>query len=268
MEQDVVLGDVVVPEVAVGARRLLSALEATGFLVALLLYIWYFQAHARVTWTVLLAMLVASQILHRESPVAMGVRWQGFTDCARAYALPVAAVTVAVLVAGGLLHTLRPVPATHVIAVFVGYTWWALLQQYLLNAFFVTRLTLAFAGRYEFVVAVLAGSFFAAAHLPNVLLVNVTLVAGTISAVAYRRHRNLLFLAIVHAMLGTLIWFAVPDAVSHHLRVGPGMLQHSPSTTAPAPVAPSRSRSAPPAAANESRARHTLAPSLPRLVPA
>ena len=227
MEQDVVLGDVVaLREDVAGSRRLLSALEAVGFLVALLLYIWYFQAHARMTWTVLLAMLVASQMLHRESPNAMGIRWQGFLACSREYALPVLAVTIAGMGAGGLFRTLRPVPATHVIAVFVGYTWWALLQQYLLNAFFVNRLSSALAGRFEFVVPLLAGSFFAAAHLPNALLVNVTLVAGTFSAVAYRRHRNLLFLAVAHALLGTTIWFAIPDSVSHHLRVGPGMLEH------------------------------------------
>jgi len=64
---------------------------------------------------------------------------------------------------------------------------------------------------------------FAAAHLPNPLLMGVTLVGGTVAALAYQRYRNLLFLAFAHALIGTMIWFAVPPSVSHNLRVGPGM---------------------------------------------
>ena len=227
MDRDVEPGEVVVtPAMAVQPRRLTSALEAVAFLVALLVYIWYFQARAPITWTALLAMLVVSQLVHGESPVALGVRWAGFGDCARRYALPVLVLGAAAIATGDALHTLRPVPATHVMGVFVGYIWWALLQQYLLNAFFVTRLTAAFGGRNGYLVAPLAGSFFAAAHMPNALLVYATLLAGTLSAIVYRRHRNLLFLALAHAMLGTMIWFVVPDSISHGLRVGPGMAGH------------------------------------------
>jgi len=89
----------------------------------------------------------------------------------------------------------------------------------------------------------MAGGMFAAAHAPNMLLMGVTLVGGTVAAVAYRRHRNLFFLAFAHALIGTLIWFAVPDTVSHHLRVGPGMrrtharaVQQSPAIIQSAPT--------------------------------
>jgi hypothetical protein len=51
----------------------------------------------------------------------------------------------------------------------------------------------------------------------------VTLVGGTVAAFAYQRHRNLFFLAFAHALIGTMLWLVVPDTVSHHLRVGPGM---------------------------------------------
>jgi hypothetical protein len=30
-------------------------------------------------------------------------------------------------------------------------------------------------------------------------------------------------LAFAHALIGTMLWLVVPDTVSHHLRVGPGM---------------------------------------------
>ena len=224
METDLTRAEVVAArEVVPSPQQLLSALEVVAFLTGLLLYIWYYQARVPIAWTALLAMLVVSQLVRGESPVAMGVRWAGFGDSARRYAVPVLAVVAVAITAGAALHTLRPVPTVRVLGVFVGYIWWALLQQYLLNAFFVTRLTTAFAGRHEVVVALLAGGFFAAAHLPNALLVNVKLLAGTLSALVYRRHRNLLFLAVAHAALGPTIWYVVPDSVSHGLRVGPGM---------------------------------------------
>lgn len=135
MDRDVASGEVIVtPAMAAQPRRLTSALEAVAFLVALLVYIWYFQARAPITWTALLAMLVLSQLVHGESPVALGVRWAGFGDCATRYAVPVVALGAAAVVTGDALHTLRPVPATHVIGVFVGYIWWALLQQRVVSA--------------------------------------------------------------------------------------------------------------------------------------
>jgi hypothetical protein len=224
METDVTRAEVVAArEVVPSPQQLLSAFEVVAFLTGLLLYIWYYQARVPISWTALLAMLVVSQFVHGESPAAMGVRWAGFGECARRYAIPVLGVVAVAIAGGAALHTLRPVPPLRVFGVFVGYIWWALLQQYLLNAFFVTRLSTAFAGRHEFIIALLAGGFFAAAHLPNALLVNVTLLAGTLSALVYRRHRNLLFLAVAHAALGTSIWYVVPDSISHGLRVGPGM---------------------------------------------
>ena len=68
---------------------------------------------------------------------------------------------------------------------------------------------------------------FAAAHVPNPLLMGVTLVGGTVAAFAYQRHRNLFFLAFAHALIGTMLWLVVPDTVSHHLRVGPGMRRNA-----------------------------------------
>jgi hypothetical protein len=104
-----------------------------------------------------------------------------------------------------------------VAGVLIGYCWWALFQQYLLNGYFANRLSAAFDARYPYLVALMAGAMFAGAHAPNMLLMGVTLVGGTVAAIAYQRHRNLFFLAFAHALIGTMIWFAVPDTVSHHL---------------------------------------------------
>jgi membrane protease YdiL (CAAX protease family) len=98
----------------------------------------------------------------------------------------------------------------------------------LLNGYFVTRLGASFDTKYQYLVAPMAGAMFAAAHVPNPLLMSVTFVGGALAAAAYQRHRNLIFLALAHAVIGTMIWLAVPDSVSHHLRVGPGMRRTHP----------------------------------------
>jgi hypothetical protein len=36
----------------------------------------------------------------------------------------------------------------------------------------------------------------------------------------YRHYKNLYFLGLAHAAIGFLLFLAVPDSVSHHLRVG------------------------------------------------
>jgi hypothetical protein len=65
-----------------------------------------------------------------------------------------------------------------------------------------------------------------AAHSPNWFLMPVTLVSGYGAIWVYRRYNNLYFLGLAHAMIGFLLFVAVPDSVSHHLNVGPGWFAH------------------------------------------
>ena len=210
--------------VATRSLRLLNATEAGTFFALLLLYIWYFQARARPSWLVLLALLIASQVVRGETPQSVGVRWQGFVQAARRYLPGVVLVAAASVLVSMRLHTIRPVAPIHLVEVLVGYMWWALAQQYLLNGFFTNRLSAAFDDRHQYLVAPMAGILFSAAHTPNAFLMEVTFVCGVLAALVYRQHRNLLFLALAHAVIGTTLWLTVPDSISHHLRVGPGML--------------------------------------------
>lgn len=199
------------------------ALEAGTVFFLLLSYIWYFQSRVHWSWMILLALVLLSHAIRGETPAALGLRTAGFRECARRFTVPVLIVAATGAIAGFVLDTTRDVAAWRVAGVLIGYCWWALFQQYLLNGYFANRLSASLDAKHSYLVAPMAGGMFAAAHAPNMLLMGVTLVGGTVAAVAYRRHRNLFFLAFAHALIGTLIWFAVPDTVSHHLRVGPGM---------------------------------------------
>jgi membrane protease YdiL (CAAX protease family) len=215
---------------------MVHALEAGTVFFLLLSYIWYFQTRVHWSWMILLGLVLLSHAIRGESPVDLGLRKAGFRDCARKFAVPVLLVAATGTILGFALDTVRDVEPWRVVGVLSGYCVWALFQQYLLNGYFVNRIHASFHARHEYVVALIGGALFAAAHVPNTLLMVVTLIGGTVAAAAYLRHRNLLFLAFAHALIGTMLWLVVPDTVSHHLRVGPGMRRahghsiHRPST--------------------------------------
>lgn len=202
---------------------MVHALEAGAIFVLLLSYIWFFQARLHASWMILLALVLLSHFLRGESPADLGLRKEGFAECARRFAIPVLLVAAIGTALGFAFDTVRDVSVWRVAGVLAGYCFWALFQQYLLNGYFVNRLQASFDTRFQFLVVPLAGMMFAAAHVPNMLLMSVTLVGGAVAAFAYQRHRNLFFLAFAHALIGTMLWLVVPDTVSHHLRVGPGM---------------------------------------------
>lgn len=216
---------------------MIHALEAGTVFLLLLSYIWYFQRRVHWSWMILLGLVLLSHAVRGESPVALGLRRAGFRDCARRFAIPTLLVAAMGTILGFALDTVRDVALWRVAGVLCGYCVWALFQQYLLNGYFVNRIHASFQARHEFIVALIGGALFAAAHTPNMLLMVVTLIGGTIAGVAYLRHRNLFFLAFAHALIGTMLWFVVPDTVSHNLRVGPGMKRtparpiHRPSST-------------------------------------
>lgn len=125
------------------------------------------------------------------------------------------------LLAGWHWHTLRW-PADHA-SVYAGvllYIIWALIQQFLVQSFFFLRLEqLLRSGRRAVIVAAL---LFASAHIPNPVLVPVTLVGGLILSELFRRYRTLYLLAVAQALLALPLSISVPEAVLHDMRVGIG----------------------------------------------
>lgn len=80
--------------------------------------------------------------------------------------------------------------------------------------------------RSEAISLALAGTLFAAAHLPNLVLTAATLVWGIVSCTLFRRYRNLWALGLAQGLLGLCFAICVPDALHHHLRVGLGYLRY------------------------------------------
>ena len=117
---------------------------------------------------------------------------------------------------------------------FLAYIGWALVQQVILQDFFLTRLLRITPTRKLAVIS--AGVLFALVHVPNPLLVAATVVWGILACALFLRYRNLYVLGLAHAILGMCIAIAVPNQLHHHMRVGLGYLRWHPSVkTLPAP---------------------------------
>lgn len=121
----------------------------------------------------------------------------------------------------GTFHELYHPELSHV----YGYIIWTLYQQFLLQDYFMPRLSRLLTSDRAIVVA---AALFAVAHLPNLPLVIATLLWGVVSCVLFRRYHNLWVLGVAQGLLGLCFAMCVPDAMHHHMRVGLGYLHYHP----------------------------------------
>jgi membrane protease YdiL (CAAX protease family) len=135
-------------------------------------------------------------------------------------AIVLAIVSMLVAKELGTLHPLYKGDLKHI----GGYVLWTLYQQFLLNDYFMPRLTRLLAS--EGAAVGLSAVLFAAAHLPNLPLTAATLVWGAISCALFRRYHNIYALGLAQGLLGLCFAICVPDSLHHHLRVGLGYLRY------------------------------------------
>ena len=182
-------------------------------------YIWKFRfTHPRF-WLPAAGMILISQIARYEGPPALGFRATNFRICAHRFGPTMIGLALALLSVGLLFGTIRPIGFERAIGVFALYLPWGLFQQYLLNGYFLKRLDMTLSPHWA---TILASVLFSAVHSPNWFLMVVTLIAGYGAIWVYRRHEDLYFLGLAHAVIGSLLFMVVPDSVSHHLNIGPG----------------------------------------------
>lgn len=193
--------------------------EALAMFVIIMAYIWKFRfTHPRF-WLVAIALIVVSHLVRHERVRSLGFHTQDFGTCMRRFGPALIGLAVALFGVGLLLGTIRPLGYEHALGAFALYLPWGLFQQYLLNGYFLKRFEMTLAPT---AAGVLTAMLFCAVHTPNWFLMLVTLVGGYGAVWVYQRHKNLYFLGLAHAVIGTLLFMVVPDSVSHRLRVGPG----------------------------------------------
>lgn len=199
--------------------RKANVLEALAMFCIIMTYIWKLRFTHPMFCLPAVALILVSHTVHRERAPALGFRAANFGNCVRKFGPALMAVVLLIFGAGLWLGTIRPMGFEQVILSFALYLPWGLFQQYLLNGYFLTRFDVLLS---QNAARLLASVLFCAVHTPNWFLMLVTAAAGYAAIWVYRRYRNLYFLGLVHAIIGVLLFVAVPDSLSHHLNVGPG----------------------------------------------
>lgn len=201
--------------------RQLAIFDVLGIPLLVAWYIWRFQFTAPDTWVIFPVWLVASFLVHGDTPKTLGWRADNLWPATRQAALAFAVLAVLLLVVGFALGAPSSI-SPHLLSLRRLWSYFAfcLLQQVALQSLLNNRLMVVISRRW--LCSVLAGTIFSALHWPNPVLVPVTFVGGTAMAWLFARERNIIPLAVGQAVLGSLVWWAFPVAWHHSLRVGPG----------------------------------------------
>jgi membrane protease YdiL (CAAX protease family) len=160
-----------------------------------------------------------------------GLKANGLRECGFLRSLWVVGVALLMAAAGialaAKLGTLRgPRSVGFFVQRYWAYAIWACLQEFLLLDFFLRRLIRLLRGTIAAIAVTTV--LFTMAHLPNPILMPLTLVWAVIACLLFLRYRNLYTLGIAHAVLGVCIAITVPGQADHNMRVGLGYLTYRP----------------------------------------
>jgi membrane protease YdiL (CAAX protease family) len=208
-------------------RRIAAELGELTFGYCLILaVIWTPLPIQRWLYFLALGWFIVSIILSFESWKAMGCCRAGFRRSSWVVAVALAFAAIATFFASSF-HTLHhPGGPIQWIRAFAGYTVWSLMQQLLLQGYFLVRL-LRIVPKAN-LAAFIAASVFALAHLPNPVLTPLTLIWGLTACLVFIRSRNVYPLAIAHAIFGICVAITIPASMLHNMRVGLGYIHYTP----------------------------------------
>jgi len=200
----------------VGVLRSAAGLaEAFGFTAVVLADIWYLRPNSA-WWDLLpLACVTVSMFAHRETLTSLGLSGAEFVAAVRSWRIPLIAAVIAAI-AGCILEG-RPW-----FLLFRGFLYflWCVLQQFVLQNMIYRRVRDATGSVWS--ACVLAGILFAAAHVPNPVLVPATLLWGIAAARLFESRPSIIALALLQTTLSALLLWLTPDDWSHQFRIGPG----------------------------------------------
>ena len=192
--------------------------ELGGIYALILIVIWTPRPWQAFLWVIASAIVVYIAYLSFEGLRPMGLCTRNLVRSlwavAFAMVLALGAVTLAVR-----FHTLH-LPETPLLLVrhFGLYALWAAVQQIILQWFFLSRSLRLLSEPAS--AAALTSGLFAVAHLPNPILTLITLFFGFAACYFYLYYRNLVPLALAHAILGISIAITIPGSIDHNMRVG------------------------------------------------
>lgn len=199
--------------------------EVAAFFALLSSYIWLWKGTFPGDRVLVVALYVGLGVeahrRHGESPREIGFRLDNLAPFARLavrwLALPVAAGVAAGLALGGWefpLAAIWPLNIAWSVA-------WGTAQEYGLACVFYRRLRDLLPARPA---TMAAGAIFSLLHLPNPLLMGLTLLMGFAACMLYERHPNVLGLGLAHGLTSFLLANSLPGWLTFDWMVGPQIL--------------------------------------------
>lgn len=202
-------------------RDLLEILLGYGVILAV---IWTPNPLQRVFYWTAFAIILIITLMRREGLTKLGLGTRGFLASLWIVGVALFLSALATWVAFRL-HTLHSLfGQAPLISHVWGYFVWAVMQQFLLQCYFLARFLRLTPRSWQAIA--LAALLFSLAHIPSPVLTVLTLVWGIFSCLLFLRYRNLYTLGIAHGILGICLAITVPDHVHHHMRVGLGYLHY------------------------------------------
>jgi hypothetical protein len=188
--------------------------------------IWTANPIQRVLYWLAFAWIIATTWARREGWTAIGLGRKGLLQSLWVVGVALVLSAGAIFIASRT-HTLHRLHGpTPIFLHGWGYIVWSIMQQFLLQSYFLSRLMRMLPGKIAPII--FATSIFALAHLPNPILTPVTLVWGAISCILFLRYRNIYTLGLAHGIMGLCLAVTVPNSHLHHMRVGLGYLRYHP----------------------------------------
>jgi hypothetical protein len=206
------------------ARRDLLEL-AVGYTL-IMATIWTANPTQRVLYWLAFAWIVATSWASREGWTGLGLGRKGLLQSLWIAGVALLLSACAIFIASRT-HTLHRLHGpTPILLHGWGYIVWSIMQQFLLQSYFLLRLLRLLPGKAAPVIV--AAGIFALAHLPNPILTPITLVWGIIACMLFLRYRNIYALGLAHGIMGLCVAVTVPNSLHHHMRVGLGYLHYHP----------------------------------------
>jgi membrane protease YdiL (CAAX protease family) len=207
-------------------NRRRDAIEVAAAYGLIMAVEWTPRPLQRVLWIVAAAGLAVTVWRSFDGWQAMGFRAANFRRSLWIAAAALALAATAIVVAARMHTLLVPDGVLTFLATYCAYAIWTGVQQFLLQGVFLLRF-LRLIPR-PAAAALTASVLFAAAHLPNPVLMPITFIWGFAACLLFLRYRNIYPLMIAHAILGITVAMTIPGPVDHNMRVGLGYLTYDP----------------------------------------
>ncbi|HKQ76948.1 MAG TPA: CPBP family intramembrane glutamic endopeptidase [Blastocatellia bacterium] len=214
--------------------RAVSALEVGSILISVIITSWaIIPLQPRQQWLMALpaifalALMINSQRVRGESLRELGFGAEHFSSAIRLLAAPTLIACAGFSALGYLSGSFHR--TSHFWVNALGTPLWALIQQYVLQAFIYRRVRFllldnSFAPYQQNKrtrLAILAtAAIFSSAHAPNLSLMTLTFAGGLMWSWVYERAPNLFAIALSHAVISLMLMTSLPPWLLPSMSVG------------------------------------------------